>query len=55
MCQINTATMKKQLGCVDVLVPPDIITEDTSSEVFVTEGSNQGTTLSLFTFNHVSF
>ena len=45
MCQINTATMKKQLGCVDVLVPPDIITEDTSSEVFVTEGANQGTTL----------
>ena len=46
--------MKKQLGCVDVLVPPDIITEDTSSEVFVTEGANQGTTLLRLSTSNVS-
>ena len=42
MCQINTATMKKQLGCVRVHVPPDIITQDSSSEVTVNEGHNTG-------------
>ncbi|EEB18596.1 lachesin precursor, putative [Pediculus humanus corporis] len=40
MCQINTNKMKKQLGCVDVHVPPDIIDEETSSDVTVREGEN---------------
>nr|XP_040572548.1 lachesin-like [Lepeophtheirus salmonis] len=43
MCQINTAIMKKQLGCINVLVPPDILFEETSSDITVTE--NQNTTL----------
>ena len=72
MCQINTALMKKQLGCVDVLgklivstisfrcqiltaifylpVPPDFITDDTSSDVTVTEG--QDITLSCSATGH---
>ncbi|XP_023336516.1 protein amalgam isoform X3 [Eurytemora carolleeae] len=40
MCQINTAIMKKQVGCVDVLVPPDIDVRTTSSDISVLEGSN---------------
>ncbi|XP_063912299.1 lachesin-like isoform X2 [Zophobas morio] len=40
MCQINTGEMKKQLGCVDVQVPPDIDDSGTSSDVTVEEGDN---------------
>uniref|UniRef100_A0A1B6DBF6 Ig-like domain-containing protein n=1 Tax=Clastoptera arizonana TaxID=38151 RepID=A0A1B6DBF6_9HEMI len=40
MCQINTSVMKKQLGCIDVQVPPDIIDDGTSSDVTVHEGEN---------------
>ncbi|EEZ99076.2 lachesin isoform X1 [Tribolium castaneum] len=40
MCQINTGEMKKQLGCVDVQVPPDIDDTGTSSDVTVEEGDN---------------
>ncbi|XP_031331354.1 limbic system-associated membrane protein-like, partial [Photinus pyralis] len=40
MCQINTNRMKKQLGCVDVQVPPDIDDTETSSDVTVSEGEN---------------
>lgn len=41
MCQINTNPMLSQLGCVDVLVPPDILTNGTSAgEVSVAEGEN---------------
>ncbi|XP_014255975.1 lachesin-like [Cimex lectularius] len=40
MCQINTNTMKKQLGCLDVHVPPDIIDSETSSDTVVEEGEN---------------
>ncbi|XP_023290481.1 lachesin [Orussus abietinus] len=41
MCQVNTEPMLSQLGCVDVLVAPDILTTGTSeSEVSVTEGEN---------------
>lgn len=40
MCQINTSRMKKQLGCIDVHVSPDIIDEETSSDVTVREGEN---------------
>ncbi|XP_033341861.1 lachesin [Megalopta genalis] len=41
MCQLNTKPMLSQLGCVDVLVPPDILNSGTSeSEVYVQEGEN---------------
>ncbi|XP_065222027.1 lachesin-like [Planococcus citri] len=40
MCQINTSIMKKQLGCIDVHVPPDISDEKTVSDVTVREGEN---------------
>ncbi|ODN03808.1 Lachesin [Orchesella cincta] len=40
MCQINTAIMKKQLGCIDVHVSPTIIDEETSADVTAREGDN---------------
>ncbi|XP_036148587.1 lachesin isoform X2 [Monomorium pharaonis] len=41
MCQLNTKPMLSQLGCVDVLVPPDILSTGTSDgEVSVLEGEN---------------
>ncbi|XP_064461469.1 lachesin-like [Ornithodoros turicata] len=40
MCQINTSPMMSQIGYLDVLVPPDIIVEESSSDVIVREGSN---------------
>ena len=40
MCQINTAVMKMQIGCISVLIPPDIRSEETSSDVAVPEGQN---------------
>ncbi|XP_054721618.1 lachesin-like [Uloborus diversus] len=40
MCQINTAPMKSQVGYLDVLVPPDILDEGSSSDVIVREGAN---------------
>ena len=38
MCQINTEVMKKQVGCIDVLIPPEIDDLKTSSDVHVNEG-----------------
>ncbi|RZF47878.1 hypothetical protein LSTR_LSTR007875 [Laodelphax striatellus] len=40
MCQINTKIMKSSIGCLDVLVPPDIKNEGTSSDTEVAEGAN---------------
>ncbi|XP_068246387.1 lachesin-like [Palaemon carinicauda] len=40
MCQINTALMKKNQGCVDVHVSPNIIDEQTSSDVTVPDGES---------------
>lgn len=40
MCQINTSPMKKQIGCIDVQVPPDILNEDSSSDLAVPEGED---------------
>ncbi|XP_023244585.1 lachesin-like isoform X1 [Centruroides sculpturatus] len=40
MCQINTAPMKSQVGYLDVLVPPDILVKNSSSDVISREGSN---------------
>ncbi|GBM19082.1 Lachesin [Araneus ventricosus] len=40
MCQINTVPMKSQVGYLDVLVPPDILDQGSSSDVVVREGAN---------------
>ncbi|BES87244.1 Immunoglobulin V-set domain [Nesidiocoris tenuis] len=40
MCQINTNVMKKQVGCIDVHVPPDISNNETSADVSIQEGEN---------------
>ncbi|XP_076277412.1 lachesin isoform X2 [Lasioglossum baleicum] len=41
MCQINTSPMISQLGCLDILVPPDIVYGgDTSADLAVSEGEN---------------
>uniref|UniRef100_A0A1A9Z6V7 Ig-like domain-containing protein n=1 Tax=Glossina pallidipes TaxID=7398 RepID=A0A1A9Z6V7_GLOPL len=40
MCQINTSPMKKQIGCIDVQVPPDIINEESSADMAVQEGED---------------
>ncbi|CAG4934760.1 unnamed protein product [Colias eurytheme] len=41
MCQINTQpTMTWQIGCIDVFVPPDIMSDDTSGDVSVQELEN---------------
>ncbi|KZC06875.1 Lachesin, partial [Dufourea novaeangliae] len=41
MCQINTSPMISQLGCLDILVPPDIVYGgDTSADLAVPEGDN---------------
>lgn len=38
MCQINTDPMKSQMGYLDVVVPPDIINEESSSDIMAPEG-----------------
>ncbi|XP_033305607.1 lachesin-like [Bombus bifarius] len=38
MCQINTDPMKSQTGMLSVVVPPDFIPEETSSDVMIREG-----------------
>ncbi|XP_076292249.1 lachesin isoform X2 [Lasioglossum baleicum] len=38
MCQINTNPMKWQTGTLSIIVPPDFIPEDTSSDVMEREG-----------------
>ncbi|XP_073959858.1 protein CEPU-1-like isoform X2 [Choristoneura fumiferana] len=41
MCQINTQpSMKWQIGCIDVFVPPDIINDETSADVSARELDN---------------
>ncbi|XP_066583078.1 lachesin-like [Prorops nasuta] len=41
MCQINTSPMLSVLGCLDILVPPDIVSgSDTSADLAVAEGDN---------------
>ncbi|XP_012274846.1 lachesin-like [Orussus abietinus] len=41
MCQINTSPMISNLGCLDILVPPQIIDgSDTSTDLAVSEGDN---------------
>ncbi|XP_070166387.1 neurotrimin isoform X3 [Polyergus mexicanus] len=40
MCQINTDPMKSQIGYLEVVVPPDILDYDTSTDMVVMEGRN---------------
>ncbi|KAG7205261.1 hypothetical protein KM043_018338 [Ampulex compressa] len=40
MCQINTDPMKSQIGYLEVVVPPDILDYQTSTDMVVREGSN---------------
>ncbi|CAK1601908.1 unnamed protein product [Parnassius mnemosyne] len=38
MCQINTDPMKSQMGYLNVVIPPDFISEETSGDIMVPEG-----------------
>ncbi|CAG9581300.1 unnamed protein product [Danaus chrysippus] len=38
MCQINTDPMQSQMGYLEVVIPPDFVAEETSSETVVAEG-----------------
>lgn len=40
MCQVNTDPMKSLTGYLDVVIPPDIIYEETSSDMMVPEGGS---------------
>ncbi|KAL4099069.1 hypothetical protein QTP88_023558 [Uroleucon formosanum] len=40
MCQVNTIEMQKQISCLDVLVPPDIITDESSPDLTLMEAEN---------------
>ncbi|XP_022669926.1 lachesin-like isoform X2 [Varroa jacobsoni] len=40
MCQINTSPVKSSTGYLDVLVPPDILVEQSSADVVVREGAD---------------
>ncbi|XP_017882277.1 neurotrimin-like isoform X2 [Ceratina calcarata] len=40
MCQVNTDPMRSRQGYVQVVVPPSIITKETSTDMVVREGSN---------------
>ncbi|XP_074034828.1 lachesin [Leptinotarsa decemlineata] len=50
LCQINTPVLKSQKGCLDVFVPPDILNENTSGDMSISEGEN--TTLSCIAAGH---
>ncbi|RLU24781.1 hypothetical protein DMN91_002871 [Ooceraea biroi] len=40
MCQINTDPMKSQSAFLEVVIPPDIISEETSNDLMVPEGGS---------------
>ncbi|KAL1454104.1 hypothetical protein WDU94_010389 [Cyamophila willieti] len=40
MCQVNTEVMMKQIGCVDIMTPPDVENESSPSDVVVNEFDN---------------
>ncbi|XP_035726747.1 lachesin-like isoform X1 [Vespa mandarinia] len=40
MCQVNTNPMKSQSAFLEVVIPPDIISEETSNDLMVPEGSS---------------
>ncbi|KAF0308598.1 Opioid-binding protein/cell adhesion molecule [Amphibalanus amphitrite] len=39
MCQVNTDPMRYQVGLLEVVVPPDIVTSETSSDIIIPEGA----------------
>lgn len=40
MCQVNTDPMKMQTAFLEVVIPPDIIYEETSGDMMVPEGGS---------------
>uniref|UniRef100_A0A1B0G2H1 Ig-like domain-containing protein n=1 Tax=Glossina morsitans morsitans TaxID=37546 RepID=A0A1B0G2H1_GLOMM len=40
MCQVNTDPMKMQTAMLEVVIPPDIINEETSGDMMVPEGGS---------------
>lgn len=40
MCQINTVPMRSMVGYLDVVFPPQMIVNETSTDVVAAEGSN---------------
>ncbi|KAF3427291.1 hypothetical protein E2986_01581 [Frieseomelitta varia] len=40
MCQVNTDPMKSQSAFLEVVIPPDIISEETSNDLMVPEGGS---------------
>ncbi|KDR20347.1 Lachesin [Zootermopsis nevadensis] len=40
MCQVNTDPMKSQTAFLEVVIPPDIIYEETSGDLMVPEGGS---------------
>ncbi|XP_033342159.1 lachesin isoform X1 [Megalopta genalis] len=40
MCQVNTNPMKSQIAFLEVVIPPDIISEETSNDLMVPEGAS---------------
>lgn len=40
MCQVNTVPMRAQIGYLRVVVPPEIIDEESSNDITVVEGAN---------------
>ncbi|KAH8400326.1 hypothetical protein KR215_010448 [Drosophila sulfurigaster] len=40
MCQVNTDPMKMQTATLEVVIPPDIINEETSGDMMVPEGGS---------------
>ncbi|XP_037080307.1 neurotrimin-like [Pollicipes pollicipes] len=40
MCQVNTDPMRYQVGHLEVVVPPDIVTSETSSDLIIPEGGS---------------
>ncbi|XP_076641555.1 lachesin [Halictus rubicundus] len=40
MCQVNTNPMKSQVAFLEVVIPPDIISEETSNDLMVPEGAS---------------
>ncbi|XP_050303400.1 lachesin-like [Anthonomus grandis grandis] len=40
ICEVNNSLVRSHEGCLDVNVPPDILNEDTSGDLSVSEGEN---------------
>lgn len=40
MCQVNTDPMKMQTAFLEVVIPPDIVSEETSGDMMIPEGGS---------------